>query len=103
MKRLGIAALLATIGCASMEPVQVVLNPARLQGICRFIKSEEVYDPIGPKSLRAEIKDEVLKAGGDTVLIGPTESGFMTEHAVIEIYSCRATPQPSPTPNLPQS
>jgi serine/threonine protein kinase len=80
-----------------LAPVQVVLNPARLEETCKFIKTEEVYDPPGPKSLMSAIKDAVRKAGGNTVLVGPKQSEFMTEHATIEIYLCPETPQPSPT------
>jgi hypothetical protein len=78
-----------------MDPIQVALNPARLQP-CTFIKAEKVYDPVGPASLRSAIKDAVIEAGGNTVLIGPTVSEFMTEHAEIEIYLCPWAPPPPP-------
>jgi hypothetical protein len=86
---------LALTGCTSMEPIQVVLNPARLES-CTLIKAQKVYDPPGPVSLRAAIKDAVIEAGGNAVLIGPTVSEFMTEHADIEIYLCPWAPPPPP-------
>src|SRR5262245_41925934 len=77
-------------GCGSSQ-VQVALNPARLEP-CQFVSTKEVYDPLGPKSLMAEAKDVAAKAGGNTILVGKEESGFLTEKATIEIYSCPALP-----------
>jgi len=92
MKRLLFALVCCAsgIGCGTSQ-VQIALNPARLAD-CKYIKTVEVYDPLGPKSLKAEARDVALKEGGNTILVGETESGFMTEKAAVEIYLCPTVP-----------